>query len=79
MQAEINEKIRVVTLFEEGKIKPFLFSWHKKIYKVLQVPFSYSKDIGKDKMYFFSIQTEGGGFEISFNSNKFSWEITKTL
>lgn len=77
METEIKEKIRVVSLFENGQIKPLLFSWRKRIYKILRVIFSYSKDIGKDKLVYFSVETEEGMFELSFNQGKFSWEIEK--
>jgi len=77
VEAEINEKISVVSLFEKGKIKPILFKWQNRLYKILQVAFSYSKNIGKDKFYYFSVQTESGGFELSFNREKFSWNLER--
>ncbi|HUV71715.1 MAG TPA: hypothetical protein VMW25_01770 [Clostridia bacterium] len=77
MVTPINEKIRVVTIFGQGKIKPILFSWRNRNYKILQTVFSYSKNIGQDKIFYFSVDTPGGLFELSFNREKFSWEITK--
>ena len=77
MQAEIKEKIQVVSLFENGQIKPILFSWRKKIYKILRVVFSYSKDIGREKIFYFSVECGRGMFELSFNREKFWWEIEK--
>ena len=87
MQAEIKEKIQVVSLFENGQIKPILFSWRKRIYKILRIVFSYSKgsssayskDIGREKIFYFSVETEESIFEISFNVNRFSWEIEKVF
>ncbi|MGI5825939.1 MAG: hypothetical protein ACOX50_00840 [Patescibacteria group bacterium] len=77
MMASINEKIKVVSLFEGGKMKPFLFSWRNRNYKILQTVFSYSKNVGKDKVIYFSVDTGGAVFELAFNQQKFSWEITK--
>jgi len=85
VQAEIKEKIQVVSLFENGQIKPILFSWRKKIYKILRVVFSYSKgssstyskNIGREKIFYFSVECGGGMFELSFNREKFWWEIEK--
>jgi len=77
VQAEIKEKIQVVSLFENGQIKPILFFWRKKIYKILRVVFSYSKDIGREKIFYFSVECGGGMFELSFNREKFWWEIEK--
>ncbi len=79
METEIGEKIKVVSLFENGGMKPIIFSWRKRIYKILRVVFSYSKSIGKDHFFYFSIETEGGEFEISFNREKSWWEIEKVF
>jgi len=79
VETEIKEKIRVVSLFENGQIKPLLFSWQNRLYKILQIAFSYSKNLGKEKIFYFSVQTEGGNFEISFNREKFGWELARIL
>jgi hypothetical protein len=73
----INEKIRVVSLFEMGKMKPILFSWRNRNYKIRQTVFSYSKNVGKDKVIYFSVDTGGAVFELAFNQQKFSWEVSK--
>lgn len=77
MESVIGEKIKVVSLFENGQVKPLLFSWQNRIYKILQIAFSYSKNVGKEKIFYFSVETEGGGFEISFNREKFGWELER--
>lgn len=79
METSINEKIKVVSLFENGQIKPILFSWQKRIYKILKIVFSYSKNIGKEKIFYFSVETIGGVFELSFNREKFSWDLEKVF
>jgi hypothetical protein len=77
VETTVGEKIRVVSLFEKGQVKPLLFSWQNRIYKILQTAFSYSKNIGKDKVFYFSVETEGGEFELSFNREKFSWNLER--
>ncbi|MCL5091153.1 MAG: hypothetical protein M1514_04035 [Patescibacteria group bacterium] len=79
MTTSINESIRVISLFEEGKIKPLLFSWRKRNYKILKTVFSYSKNIGQDKVFYFSVDTGGGVFELEFNREKMGWKINKIL
>jgi len=79
MEVLIKEKIKVVSLFEAGKIKPLLFSWRKRLYKIIEVVFSYSKNLGQEKVFYFSVQTAGGNFEISFNRENFSWEMERSL
>jgi len=58
-------------------MKPILFSWRDRNYKVLQTVFTYSKNVGKDKVLYFSVDTGGAVFELAFNQQKFSWEVTK--
>lgn len=73
----VNEKIKVVSLFENGQIKPMVFIWRKRVYKVLRLIFTYTKNIGREKILYFSVECGGGVFELSFNREKFSWEINK--
>jgi len=63
--------------FPRRGIKPLLFSWQNRLYKILQIAFSYSKNIGKEKIFYFSVETNGGVFELAFNREKFSWELVK--
>jgi len=73
----INERIRVISLFEKGQLKPLAFSWRQRNYKILRTVFCYSKNIGKEEIFYFSVDTGGAVFELSFNREKFSWEIEK--
>lgn len=77
METQIKEKIKVACLFEKGQIKPLAFCWRKRTLKILRIAFSYSKVIGRERIFYFSVETETGLFEISFNREKFSWEIEK--
>ncbi len=77
METGVREKIQVVSLFEKGQIKPLAFSWRNRSYKILRQVFAYSKNIGEDKVFYFSVDTGGAVFELSFNREKFSWEISK--
>lgn len=79
METQIKEKIRVACLFENGQIKPLVFYWRNRICKILRVVFSYSKDIGREKVFYFSVECSGGMFELSFNRDRFSWEIEKVF
>lgn len=77
MESLIGEKIKVVSLFEAGKMRPVIFFWRNRVYKILRVVFSYSKNIGREKIFYFSVECCGGMFELSFNREKFGWEIEK--
>lgn len=75
----VDERIKVVTLFIQGKIKPILFEWQNRIHKILKVNFFYTKAVGKDKVFYFSVETADGAFELSFNREKFGWKIEKVF
>jgi len=77
VETSVKEKIKVLSLFETGKMKPVVFFWRNRIYKVSRVVFTYSKTVGKEKFFYFSVETKQTSFELSFNREKFSWEITK--
>ena len=79
METAINEKIRVLSLFEKGEVRPLLFSWRNRNYKILRTVFTYSKNLGREKVFYFSVDTGGGVFELSFNREKFSWSIEKVF
>ena len=78
METFIDEPVRIACLFENGQIKPLVFFWKKRTYKVTGVVFSYSKLVGKDKIYYFSLQCPQGNFELSFNLQKLNWRLEKT-
>jgi len=77
MTTTVQEKIRVVSLFEQGKMKPILFSWRHRNYKILQIAFTYFKNKGEERIFYFTVDTGGAMFELAFSQQKFSWEITK--
>jgi len=77
METEILEKIKVLATFENGQLRPVVFQWRNRLYKILRVVFSYSKNIGKEKIFYFSVGTKCGVFELAFNREKFSWELTR--
>ena len=77
METQIEEKIRVVSLFEEGQVKPLVFFWQNRNYKILRTVFTYSKNIGREKVFYFSVQCQKGDFEISFSLENFSWKLER--
>jgi hypothetical protein len=77
VETQIREKIKVISVFECGEIKPLIFWWRNRIYKVLKTSFSYDKNIGREKIFFFSIETSTSCLEISFNRDSFVWKIEK--
>ncbi|PIQ70329.1 hypothetical protein COS55_02825 [Candidatus Shapirobacteria bacterium CG03_land_8_20_14_0_80_40_19] len=77
METPIKEKIRTVCLFENGQLKPLAFFWRNRNYKILRIAFTYSKNIGRETLFYFSVECENGLFELSFSREKFIWSLEK--
>jgi len=77
VETQIKEKIRVVCLFENGRIRPLVFFWRNRNYKILRTAFAYSKNLGREKIFYFSVESNNETLEISFNREKFSWTLEK--
>ncbi len=79
METQIKEKICVACLFENGRMKPLVFFWHNRNYKILRIAFAYSKNLGREKIFYFSVESNNETLEISFNREKFSWTLEKVF
>jgi hypothetical protein len=71
----LNEAIRVVAAFGEGKILPRCFFWHKKRYKIKRVTYFWQEREGKELFNIFSVETPAGLYQISFGNLSLSWHL----
>lgn len=76
---DFGEKLKVACVFENGKLRPTYFWRGEKIYRVLKVEFCYFKDNGRERIFYFSVVSDRGNFEISFNRERFSWWLEKAF
>lgn len=75
---DINDPIEVIVLFRGGKIRPVKFRWKDRVYKIERVNGGWVSDEGKNRFYHYSVMTEGPDvYEISYNSDRFSWRIDR--
>lgn len=79
MYEMVNDKIRVLAVFENGVISPRLFRWQNRDYKVKSVSLRYQEKSGASIDHFFAVETEDGGvFKLSFNDKSLVWKLSET-
>ncbi len=79
MDVEINESVEVACFFSKGQIKPLFFRWRNKLYKIQEIVFQFSKKIGLEKVFYFSVETEVNACQLEFNSEKQTWKLLKVF
>ncbi len=78
MVEAIDEPIEVLTLFQGGKVHPVRFRWKSRVVRVKRVTGDWMTTVGQDRIYYFSVLGENSDyFEISYNTRKLSWTLTR--
>jgi len=74
MYTKVDKKIKMIALFENGKIVPKIFRWQSRDYKVKEVSLAYDERDGRSKNYYFGIETEDGNvMKLKYNDEKLTW------
>lgn len=77
--AELNEKIEVLAHFSNGKIKPEIFTWKNREYKIKKITYAWQERAGQEIISYFSVDTDPNLYQISFNNTSFRWQIDKII
>jgi len=78
MYTEINKKIKVIALFENGKIIPKVFRYSNRDYRVREISLTYDERVGRAKNYFFGVETEDGNvFKLKYNDENLTWWLNE--
>lgn len=72
---EITEKIKVMAIFKNGTIFPYIFEWSSRRHKIDKVNLSYQERDGLSINYYFSIESSGLIAKIKFNDKSMIWTI----
>lgn len=76
MYQEVNEKIKVLALFEAGRIIPKALRWGNRKFIVDKVDLEYQEREGESINYFFAVSANNGiVFKLSYNSHKLLWTL----
>jgi hypothetical protein len=75
---DIFEPIEVISLFNEGKIRPLRFKWNGRIYKVNKINGHWVNPQGYTKQHHFSLIADSSDyFEILMDTSNFEWQIAR--
>jgi hypothetical protein len=72
---EIKEKIKVMAVFKNGTIFPYVLDWGRERYKIDKVNLTYQEREGVSINYFFAIEAKGLVAKIKYNNVSFIWII----
>jgi len=74
MYNTINQKIKMMALFDGGKIIPKVFKWQNRDYKVKEISICYEEREGRSINYYFGIETaDGNVMKLRYNDEKLTW------
>ena len=75
----LNERIEVLAYFKQAKIFPQSFLWHNKEYKIDRITYNWQERSGQAMINYFSVESAGQLYQISFNNATFRWQIDKII
>lgn len=71
----VDEQIDVATLYQKGEVKPLIFKWGNKKYKIKKVNLVHTRYVGAIKYFFFSVSTESGEYQLKYNPDNLKWTL----
>ncbi|HEY5600560.1 MAG TPA: hypothetical protein VIK81_00550 [Patescibacteria group bacterium] len=74
---EVNQKVKVMTFFDTGKIFPVKMRWNKRIINFKKLVFSSSRRNGLEKIHSFIMESDSAIYEIEFSNESFRWILKK--
>ena len=75
----LDERIDVIAWFKNARIYPRLFFWKDRKYKVKKITYNWQERLGREILFYFSLDTGVGLFQVSFNNVTLAWRINKVI
>jgi hypothetical protein len=76
MYQEVREKIKVLALFDQGKITPKAFKWSGREFRIAKIALAYQERSGRTVYYFFGVECKNGSvFKLKYNNEKLIWNL----
>ncbi|HMB26114.1 MAG TPA: hypothetical protein VKP03_01730 [Patescibacteria group bacterium] len=75
MLEQVNQQIEVLVAFMRNKILPLSFRWENKRYSVKKVNLVNSEYKGREKIYYFSVNSNNDYFKLAFYSHSQKWVL----
>lgn len=78
MLEEINEKIQVLALFQDQKLKPFKFMWNNREIRIQKINLNYTTWEGRSKIYYFAVSDGSNYYKLRFDADQLTWTLIET-
>jgi len=76
---DINAKIKIATIFQDGKIIPKWFVWESRKYEIKKVNYVWNDHQGREEIIRFSVSDGANSYELAYNSFMMTWRLQKIL
>lgn len=75
MIEQILEPVDVLASFSGGRIKPRVFLWRKRKFKIENINLAYMARDGRNAIHFFSVTAGTNAYKLSFRPSSMAWEL----
>lgn len=72
---QINERIKVLAVFKNGTVFPYVFEWNSRRHKIDKVNLNYQEREGSSINYYFAIESKGLVAKIKYNDKSMIWGL----
>ena len=80
------ENVKVYAIYKEtgdrqfphDKLRPVMFIWRNREYRVQDVTYVWRETLGQAEVYHFTVSDGANVFELSYNAKALDWTITGT-
>ncbi len=81
--SRINERVKVYALYKESadrrfphdRLRPVLFIWRNREYKVRDVTYVWRENRGESEVYHFTVSDGANVFELLYNAKNLDWTL----
>lgn len=76
---EIGDRIEVIALFRDGRLRPLKFRWHGRVHNIERINGQWATDEGRARLSHFSVITAEGpdAYELIYNCDSRNWTLTQ--
>ena len=71
----VDERVKVLALFDEEGLKPLRFQWRGMTYPVKQITFRWKEHKGGGPAYRFAVSDGSSAFQLTYNSEFLNWKV----
>jgi len=75
MIEQVEEPVDVLASFSGGQVRPRVFLWRRRKYKIDTVNLAYSARDGRDPVFFFAVSDGTNSYKLSFRPRDMKWKL----